>query len=61
MSGDEIIGKMIPEPGAIIVATGEKLDQTHRKLVRLTWALVGFTVVLLIPAAIQVYQFLRPH
>ena len=61
MSGDEVIGKMIPELAAIVVATGEKLDQTHRKLVSLTWALVGFTVVLLVPAGIQVYEFIKPH
>jgi len=45
-SGDEVIGLMLPELGALMVALAEELDQAQRKVVRLTWALFWLTVVL---------------
>jgi hypothetical protein len=45
-SGDEAIGMMLPELGALMVALADELDQAQRKVVRLTWALFWLTVVL---------------
>ncbi len=45
-SGDELIGLMLPELGALMVALAEELDQAQRKVVRLTWALFWLTIVL---------------
>ncbi len=45
-SGDEVIGLMLPELGALMVALAEELDQAQRKVVRLTWALFWLTIVL---------------
>jgi hypothetical protein len=53
-SGDEVIGLMLPELAAIIVAT-------HRELVKLTWALIVLTLALVAATALQVYLAVNPH
>ena len=45
-SGDEVIGKMLPEFAELVVALGAKLDAAQRTMVRLTWAVIALTVIL---------------
>ena len=52
-SGDLVIGKMLPEFAALIVALSEDLDKAQRKVVRLTWGLFWLTLVLLIVGGAQ--------
>ena len=52
-SGDEVIGKMLPEIGSLMVALGEELDSAQRKVVRLTWALFWLTAILLVVGIAQ--------
>jgi hypothetical protein len=52
-SGDEVIGKMIPEFAALIIQLSEELDAAQRKVVRLTWALFWLTAVLLVIGIVQ--------
>ncbi len=52
-SGDIVIGRMIPELAAVIVALSEDLDKAQSKVVRLTWALFWLTLILAVIGAAQ--------
>ena len=45
-SGDEVIGKMLPELAALMVTLADELDEAQRKVIRLTWALFWLTIAL---------------
>lgn len=45
-SGDVVIGNMIPEIAALMVALSDELDKAQRRVVRLTWALLGLPLFL---------------
>jgi len=52
-SGDVVIGKMIPEFASLIITLSDQLDRAQRKVVNLTWALFGLTVILAFIGAAQ--------
>ena len=58
-SGDVVIGKMIPEFAALIVALGQELDEAQRKVVRLTWALFWLTLILAVIGFAQLVVFFK--
>jgi|SRR5713226_10364644 len=54
-SGDEVLIDMAPKFAALVVRLSADLDAAQRKVVRLTWALVWLTVVLLVVTLGQLY------
>ena len=60
-SGDIVLGRMIPEFAALVVALAEDLDKAQRKVVSLTWALFGVTVALGVIGIVQLLLMLRGH
>jgi hypothetical protein len=54
-SGDVVIGKMLPELGALVVIISEELDKAQRTIVRLTWTTMVLTLLM---AFVGVTQFL---
>ena len=61
-SGDVVIGRMLPEFAALIVTLADDLDRAQHKVVKLTWALFGITVVLAVISVVQlVVAFKPPH
>ena len=60
-SGDVVIGRMLPEFAALIVALAEDLDAAQRQVVKLTWALFGLTAVLAVIGVVQVVLMFKGH
>ena len=54
-SGDEVIGKMLPEFAELIVALGTELDAVQKTMVRLTWVVTVLTIIMLGVGAAQLY------
>ncbi len=54
-SGDEVIGKMIPEFAELVVTLSVELDAAQRAMVRLTRAATFFALAMLVIAAVQLY------
>jgi hypothetical protein len=57
-SGDVVLGRMIPEFAALVVALAEDLDRAQRKVVNLTWALFAVTVALVGIGIVQIVLML---
>ena len=60
-SGDEVIGKMLPEFAELVVALGAELDAAQRTMVRLTWAVIALAVIILGVGAAQLYVSASPN
>ena len=59
-SGDVVIGKMLPELGALILTLSEELDSAQKKVVRLTWALFWLTLFLAVVGVAQLFTTFNP-
>ncbi|HQR61076.1 MAG TPA: hypothetical protein PLH03_06930 [Methylophilaceae bacterium] len=59
-SGDVVIGKMLPELGALIVTLIKKLNSAQQKFVRLTWALFWLTLFLAVVGVAQLAVAFNP-
>ena len=59
-SGDVVIGKMIPEFAALIVTLVSELDAAQKTMLRLTWAVIALTVVMLLVGVAQFYVSAYP-